>query len=326
MTTFRAILLNDADRSTEITTLNLSDLPAGDVLVKVDYSTLNYKDALALTWQAPICKSFPMIPGIDFAGEVVESAHSLYTAGEKVILNGWGVGEKYFGGLAEYARVNGDWLVHLPSKLSTRDAMAIGTAGYTAMLCVNALRNHDVQPEDGPIVVTGATGGVGSLAVYMLSQRGYEVHAMTGKPDAQREYLLNLGAKEVLDRDKYSAKARPLDTQEWAGGVDTVGSNILANVLAHAKYNATIACCGLAQGMDLPTTVAPFILRAVTLVGVESVYAAKTHRDEAWADLAEVYTHDMLGHIAHEISLEQATEAAQQIVAGQHTGRYLVKM
>ena len=259
---FKALVLNQADGHTTaaIETLDESRLPAGDVTVAVEYSTINYKDGLALTNAIKIVQQYPMVPGIDFAGTVIESAHPRYRSGDKVILTGWGVGEKHWGGLAEKARVNGDWLVPLPAALSTRQAMIIGTAGFTAMLCVQALADQHITPERGEILVTGASGGVGSVAITLLNKLGYRVAAVTGRPEQNGDLLRSLGATRIIERAELAQPAKPLESTRWAGAVDTVGSQILAKVLAQTEYDGAVAACGLAGGMDLPTTVMPFIL------------------------------------------------------------------
>jgi acrylyl-CoA reductase (NADPH) len=321
---FQALQLTDKD-TIALTQLNTTDLPEGDVTVSVSYSTINYKDALAVTGSAPIAKSYPMVPGIDFSGVVTASDNSDYAIGDKVVLNGWGVGEKHWGGFAQQARVKGKWLIKLPQGLSEADAMRIGTAGYTAMLCCNALREHGVTPASGPIIVSGATGGVGSIAVHILAKRGYEVHALSGKPE-QSEYLQQLGAKAVIDRKEYSDKARALGQQIWAGAVDVAGSFTLANIIANTQYGGVVTACGLAQGMDLPSSVAPFILRGVSLVGVDSVYCPVAKRQAAWNDLAAEMDIEQLSDIAHTIGLDEVEDASKALMAGTVTGRYLVDL
>lgn len=320
----RALVLHE-DKTVAVETLDQTQLPEGDVLIKVAYSTINYKDALALTASAPIAKTYPMVPGIDFVGTVEDSTSSDFTVGEQVVLNGWGVGEKHWGGLAEYARVKSKWLIKLPKKISEADSMSIGTAGYTAMLCCNALRDAGVTPDAGNIIVSGATGGVGSVAVAILAQRGYQVTALSGKAD-QHDYLMSLGAKAVMDRKTYEGKARLLGGQDWAGAVDVVGSHTLANIIANTQYGGVVTACGLAQGMDLPTSVAPFILRGVSLLGIDSVYCPQDKRQAAWDDLANELDPSVMQQITHEISLDECIEAAQNIMAGNVTGRYLVKI
>ena len=321
---FQALQLTDKN-TIALTDLDESALPEGDVTVAVSYSTINYKDALAVTGSAPIAKSYPMVPGIDFSGVVTASDNADFAVGDSVVLNGWGVGEKHWGGFAQTARVKGKWLIKLPAGLSDADAMRIGTAGYTAMLCCNALRDQGVKPESGPIIVSGATGGVGSIAVNILAKRGYEVHALSGKAD-QNDYLTGLGAKAVIDRAEYAEKARPLGQQIWAGAVDVAGSHTLANIIANTQYGGVVTACGLAQGMDLPSSVAPFILRGVSLVGVDSVYCPAAKRQAAWADLAKEMDISQLSDIAHTIGLADVEDAAKALMAGTVTGRYLVKL
>lgn len=321
---FQALQLTDKN-TIALTDLDESALPEGDVTVAVSYSTINYKDALAVTGSAPIAKSYPMVPGIDFSGVVTASDNADFAVGDSVVLNGWGVGEKHWGGFAQTARVKGKWLIKLPAGLSDADAMRIGTAGYTAMLCCNALRDQGVTPESGPIIVSGATGGVGSIAVNILAKRGYEVHALSGKAD-QNDYLTGLGAKAVIDRAEYAEKARPLGQQIWAGAVDVAGSHTLANIIANTQYGGVVTACGLAQGMDLPSSVAPFILRGVSLVGVDSVYCPVAKRQAAWTDLANEMDISQLSDIAHTIGLADVEDAAKALMAGTVTGRYLVKL
>jgi acrylyl-CoA reductase (NADPH) len=327
MTTFHAIRLHKAESgatNAAIETLALGDLPEGDVLVKVDYSTINFKDGLAITGRSPIVRKFPMTPGIDFAGSVLESTHPRFKAGDRVLLNGWGVGESHPGGLAQMARVPGDWLTPCPASFSTRQAMAIGTAGYTAMLCVNALERHGLTPGDGDILVTGAAGGVGSIAVAILSGLGYSVIASTGRTN-ETEYLKGLGAKEVIDRRELSEpSAKPLAKERWAGVVDSVGSHTLVNACAATKSEGAVAACGLAQGMDFPATVAPFILRGVVLYGVNSVTAPIARREHAWARLAKDLDPRKLDAMTKEIGLSDAIAVAPEILAGHVRGRLVV--
>lgn len=300
-------------------------LPAGDVTVAVEWSSLNYKDGLALTGAAPVVRRFPLIPGIDLAGTVLESQHPDWRPGDKVVLNGWGVGETHSGGLAERARVQGDWLVPLPSGLSPRDAMAIGTAGYTAMLCVMALEKHGVAPGDGDILVTGANGGVGSVAIALLAKLGYRVVAATGRLN-EADYLQSLGAAEVIDRAELAAPGRPLGKERWAGVIDTVGSHTLANACATTRYGGAVAACGLAGGMDFPSTVMPFILRGVTLYGIDSVMAPRPLRQQAWARLAEDLDLTRLHLITREVPLSQVVTLGDAFLAGQVRGRILVNV
>ncbi len=326
---FRAILLNrneDGSTRAELTRLDDAQLPAeGDVTVAVDYSTINYKDGLAITGKSPVVRKWPMVPGIDGAGTVVESAHPDWKAGDRFLLNGWGVGETHMGCLAERARLKGDWLIPLPHDMSSRTAMAIGTAGYTAMLCAMALAEQGVKPEHGEVLVTGASGGVGSVAVAILAARGYKVVASTGKL-AEADYLTSLGAAEVIDRAELSAPGKPLQKERWAGVVDSVGSHTLANAVAQVRYGGTVAACGLAQGMDFPATVAPFILRSVRLIGVDSVMAPRARRLDAWSNLASEMKADTLGRITQEIALGDALAWAPKILAGAVRGRLVVNV
>jgi len=303
--------------------LEESQLPAGDVSVRVEYSTLNYKDALAITGKGPVVRQFPLVPGIDFAGTVDESSNPGFKRGDKVLLNGWGVGEAHWGGLAQLARVKADWLIPLPGALTTRQAMAVGTAGYTAMLCVMALERHGVTPGDGEILVTGAAGGVGSIAVALLSKLGFRVAAMTGRP-AESGFLTELGAAEIMDRAAYAGAGRPLAKERWAGAIDVVGSHTLANVCASLRYGGVVAACGLAGGMDFPGTVAPFILRGITLAGIDSVMRPRPDRVEAWRRLSRDLELNKLELLTVEISLAQALERAATILEGQVRGRIVV--
>lgn len=315
-----------AERQTvAFTDIGEDRLPDGDVTVRVAYSTLNYKDGLAITGKMPIAKSYPMVPGIDFAGTVETSEHPDFKPGDQVVLNGWGVGEKHWGGLAEKARVKGDWLVPLPGAFSPKQAMAIGTAGYTAMLCVLALERHGVTPQKGEIIVTGATGGVGSVAVSVLSKLGYTVVASTGKT-SESDYLKTLGAASTIDRNELSEPGRPLGSERWAGAVDTVGSHTLANICATTKYNGVVTACGLAGGFDFKSTVMPFILRAVTLAGIDSVYCPKPLRLEAWRRLAEDLDPAHVEMIMREITIENAIDTAVDLIAGTVRGRIVVKV
>jgi len=324
---FKAIVVEKADkgqtvRLTEFEEANLMD---GDVTVRVEWSTLNYKDGLAVTGKAPVVRRFPMIAGIDFAGTVEQSSHPQWKAGDKVVCNGWGMGETHLGSYAERARVKGEWLVRLPQRISTRDAMAIGTAGYTAMLAVLALEKHGVSPGSGPIVVTGAAGGVGSVATAVLSKLGYHIIASTGRM-AEASYLKGLGAAEVIDRAELSGPVKPLAKDRWAGGIDSVGSITLANLLSMAQYGGAIAACGLAGGMDLPSSVAPFILRGVCLLGIDSVMCPIPLRKTAWSRLATDLDPTKLSEITHEINLDQVVGEAGKILAGQVRGRIVVKI
>jgi len=324
--TFRAIRIakTETGQSSSIATLSDEDLTDGDVDVKVAYSTLNYKDGLALTGRAPVVRKWPITPGIDFSGVVERSHHPAFAPGDAVILNGWGVGETHDGGLAGKARVKGDWLVKLPSPLSLAQAMAVGTAGYTAMLCVLALEEQGLTPGHGEVLVTGAAGGVGSVALALLSALGYRVIASTGRKALESEYLTALGAAEIIDRSELSGPGRPLGKERWAGVVDSVGSHTLANALAQTRYGGTVAACGLAQGMDLPASVAPFILRGVILRGVDSVMCPLPKRIEAWSRLARDLDLGRLAAMTRTISLQEAPALAAEILAGQVRGRIVV--
>ncbi len=326
---FRAILLNkneDGSTKAELTQLDDSQLPPeGDVTVAIDYSTINYKDGLAITGKSPVVRKWPMVPGIDGAGVVIASSHPDWKAGDAFILNGWGVGETHMGCLGERAKLKGDWLIPRPQGMSSRTAMAIGTAGYTAMLCAMALAEHGVKPDDGEVLVTGASGGVGSVAVAILAARGYKVVASTGKL-AEADYLKSLGAAEVIDRAELSAPGKPLQKERWAGVVDSVGSHTLVNAIAQTRYGGTVAACGLAQGMDLPATVAPFILRSVKLIGVDSVMAPKSRRIDAWSNLAQEISEATLAKITQEIPLVDALAWAPKILAGGVRGRLVVNV
>jgi acrylyl-CoA reductase (NADPH) len=322
----KAILLsNENGFSAQVTEVDEAGLPAGDVTVQVAYSTLNFKDGLAITNKSPVVRSWPMVAGIDGAGTVLESSHPNWKAGDAFVHNGWGVGETHWGCLAQKARLKGDWLVKLPAAFTPRQAMAIGTAGYTAMLCVLALEDHGVTPQKGEILVTGATGGVGSVAVALLSKLGYTVVAATGKA-SEEAYLKALGASSIIDRATLSAAGKPFQKERWAGVVDAVGSHTLANALAQTKYGGVVAACGLAQGMDLPTTVMPFILRGVTLAGVDSVMAPLALRQRAWDRLARDLDPALLESMIDEVGLDQAVAKAQQLMAGQVRGRVVVKI
>ncbi len=324
---FRALLVSEPvdgqPPRAEVTELDESALPDGDTTVAVEYSTVNYKEGLGILNRSPIFRSWPMVPGIDFAGTVAESTGE-WSTGDRVVLNGWGVGESRFGGLAEKARVPGEWLVRLPDSISTEQAMAIGTAGFTAMLCVLALEHHGIEPSSGPVLVTGAAGGVGSVAVALLARLGYEVHASTGRPE-EADYLHGLGATTIVDRSTLSEpNTRPLARALWAGAVDAVGSHTLANVLSQTKDNGCVAACGLAQGMDLTTSVAPFILRGVTLAGVNSVTVARPCRELAWARLASDLDPAKLDAMTSVIPLGEVPTVAEMILAGQVRGRVVV--
>jgi len=327
VSTFRAIVVDKAEsgQSVRLTEFDETELMDGDVTVGVEYSTVNYKDGLALTGKAPVVRRFPMIPGIDFAGTVESSSHPGWKPGDKVILNGWGLGETHLGGYARKARVKGDWLVRLPQSMSAREAMAIGTAGYTAMLAVMALERAAIAPARGAVVVTGAAGGVGSVAIALLAKLGYTVIASTGRP-AEAAYLKGLGATEVIERKELSGPARPLAKERWAGGIDTVGSTTLANVLSMTRYGGAVAACGLAGGMDLPTSVAPFILRGVSLIGIDSVMCPLGVRQEAWRRLETDLDRAKIAAMTTEIGLGEVVDAGARIVAGEVRGRIVVKV
>ena len=327
MATFKAIRIDKADKGTTaaLTQFDEAELMEGDVTVAVEWSTLNYKDGLAVTGKAPVVRRFPMIAGIDFAGTVEQSSHPGWKAGDKVVSTGWGLGETHLGAYAEKARVKGDWLVRLPDGMSAREAMAIGTAGFTAMLAVLALEKQGVTPNSGPVVVTGAAGGVGSVATAVLAKLGYHVIASTGRL-SEAPYLKSLGAAEVIDRNEISGPAKPLAKERWAGGVDSVGSTTLANLLSMTRYGGAVAACGLAAGMDLPTSVAPFILRGVCLLGIDSVMCPLAPRKAAWERLARDLDRSKLSEITHEIGLDQVLDAGPKILAGQVRGRIVVKI
>jgi acrylyl-CoA reductase (NADPH) len=324
---FKALQLNkgEAGFSAAVVELEEAQLPPGDVLAQVDYSTLNYKDALAITNKAPVVRSWPMVAGIDGAGTVLESTHPSWKAGDRFVHNGWGLGETRWGLMSQRARLQGDWLVRLPPAFSTRQAMAIGTAGYTAMLCVLALEKQGVQPSGGEVLVTGATGGVGSVATAILSKLGYTVVAATGKA-SEEGYLKSLGASSVMDRAELAAPGKPLQKERWAAVVDAVGSHTLANACAQTRYGGVVAACGLAQGADFPATVMPFILRSVTLSGIDSVMAPLARRQQAWDRLALDLDPGKLASITEEIPLEQAPARAADLMAGQVRGRLVVKI
>jgi acrylyl-CoA reductase (NADPH) len=324
---FKALLLEkeDAGFRAGVTQLDEARLPAGNVTVAIDYSTLNYKDGLAITNKAPVVRAWPMVPGIDGAGRVLESTHPDWKAGDRVVHNGWGVGETRWGCLAERARLDGAGLVRLPAAFTTRQAMAIGTAGYTAMLCVLALERQGVKAGDGEVLVTGATGGVGSVAVALLAKLGHQVVAATGKA-SEADYLTRLGAAKIIDRAELAAPGKPMQKERWAAVVDAVGSQTLANALAQTRYGGVVAACGLAQGGDLPATVMPFILRGVTLAGVDSVMAPIARRREAWSRLANDLDPALLESMTTEIGLDEAVEAAQRLMAGQVRGRTVVRI
>ncbi len=322
---FKALVIDRQEQglSARITELDEAALPEGDVTVEVQYSTLNYKDALAINRGAPVVRQFPMVPGIDLVGIVSESDSSDYPVGSAVLLNGWGVGEAHWGGLAQKARVKSAWLVPLPAGMDARTAMAIGTAGYTAMLCVMALERQGVTPDQVEILVTGAAGGVGSMAIALLARRGYRVVALTGR-EHERNYLMRLGAAQILPRAAMSAAGKPLARERWAGVVDTVGSHVLANACASTRYGGVVTACGLAGGMDLPATVMPFILRGVSLVGIDSVMAPRALRLEAWQRLNDELDPACLGTIARDIGLSEVIETSRALLAGQLRGRVRV--
>lgn len=324
---FSAILIekDDTGNRTHITRLDESQLPPGDVTVRVACSTLNYKDALAITGKGPVVRKFPMVPGIDFAGTVEHSSHPDFNVGDAVLLNGWGVGEAHWGGLSQMARVDGNWLIPLPKGFTAQQAMAIGTAGYTAMLSVLALERNGVTPDKGEILVTGANGGVGSFSIALLAGLGYTVVASTGRIE-ETDYLKKLGASEIIDRAQFSEPGRPLAKERWAGAIDSVGSHTLANVCASTRYGGTVAACGLAQGMDFPASVAPFILRGVTLVGIDSVMRPRTDRLNAWDRLARDLDLSILNDITREIELSEVVQTAQRLLAGEVRGRVVVNV
>jgi acrylyl-CoA reductase (NADPH) len=325
MTDFRGILItkDESGYQARLQGIDTDALPDGDVTVRIDWSTLNYKDALAITGQSPVVRRFPMVPGIDFAGTVIESQHPAWRVGDPVVLNGWGVGETHWGGLAQQARVQGDWLVRLPAAFTARQAMAIGTAGYTAMLSVLALERHGIRPGDGEILVTGANGGVGSIAIALLARLGHRVVASTGRL-SEADHLKALGAVEVMDRGELSGPGKPLGKERWAGVIDAVGSHTLANACATTRSRGAVAACGLAQGMDFPASVAPFILRGVTLYGIESVMAPQSVRAEAWERLGRDLDIARLDAITREIGLSEAIAAASDLLAGKVRGRVVV--
>ncbi|MDJ0880227.1 MAG: MDR family oxidoreductase [Gammaproteobacteria bacterium] len=327
MNSFSAFYATESEQGPLIqqTTLTQDDLMPGNVTVQVKYSTINYKDALALTGSAPILRKLPIIPGIDFAGEVIESSDERFSIGDEVLLNGFGVGETHSGGYAQMARVNADWLVRLPNNIDCRQAMAIGTAGYTAMLCILALEDHGVNPDDGPVLVTGASGGVGSVAVSVLSKLGYSVSASTGKL-TESDYLKSLGAIEVVDRNDFAQKPRPLGKELWAAAVDVAGGQTLANVLSQTRRAGAVAACGLAESMDLPTSVAPFILRGITLYGIDSVMCPMERRIQAWSRLSQDLDLERLESMTSEIPFDDLPAATQDLLAGKLKGRTVVKL
>ena len=327
MTTFKAIVIDktDAGQAVRLTDFDEKDLMDGEVTVRVEWSTVNYKDGLAVTGKAPVVRRFPMIAGVDFAGTVESSTHPSWKAGDQVILNGWGLGETHLGAYAEKARVKGDWLVRRPARISAREAMAIGTAGYTAMLAVMALEHAGIDPSRGPVIVTGAAGGVGSVAVALLAKLGYAVAASTGRPE-EGAYLKELGASEIVNRSELTGPVRPLGKERWAAGVDVVGSATLANVLSMTRYGGAVAACGLAGGMDLPSSVAPFILRGVSLLGIDSVLCPLPLRQEAWRRLEADLDRAKIATMVNEISLDEVIAAGRRIVEGKVRGRIVVKI
>ncbi|MBK7279582.1 MDR family oxidoreductase [Candidatus Aalborgicola defluviihabitans] len=322
---FKGILIekDDAGYRAGVQDIDESQLPDGDVTVRVSHSTLNYKDGLAITGKGPVVRKFPMVPGIDLAGIVEDSAHPDYKRGDAVLLNGWGVGEGHWGGLAQKARLQGKWLVPMPASFTPQQAMSIGTAGYTAMLCVLALERHGVKPSDGEIVVTGAAGGVGSVAIAILAKLGYTVVAVSGRHE-EANYLKGLGATDVLERAQFASPGKPLGKERWAGAVDVVGSHTLANICATTKYRGVVTACGLAGGMDLPASVAPFILRGVTLVGIDSVMCPTPDRLEAWRRLGADLDIAKLGTISQEIGLSEVVPYAVKLMNGEVKGRIVV--
>ena len=327
MATFRAIVVEKAEGGTKaaLTDFDEANLMEGDVTVRVEYSTVNYKDGLAITGKAPVVRRFPMIAGIDLAGTVENSSHPAWKSGDKVILNGWGCGETHLGAYGAKARVKGDWLVPLPKSMSAREAMAIGTAGYTAMLAVIALERHGLKPDRGPIAVTGAAGGVGSVATTILAKLGFSVSAVTGRT-GEADYLKGLGATEIIEREELAGPPKPLAKERWAGAIDAVGSTTLANLLSMTRYGGAVAACGLAGGMDLPASVAPFILRGVCLYGIDSVMCPLPHRQEAWKRLETDLDRQKLATMTREIGLAGVPEAAASLLAGQVRGRIVVKI
>jgi acrylyl-CoA reductase (NADPH) len=325
--TFKAIVIDksEAGQSVGLTDFDEKDLMEGDVTVAVEWSTVNYKDGLAITGKAPVVRRFPMIPGVDLAGTIAASTHPDWKPGDRVILNGWGLGETRLGAYAENARVKGDWLVRLPASMSARDAMAIGTAGYTAMLAVMALEHHGLKLASGPVLVTGAAGGVGSVAVAILAKLGFQVTASTGRPQ-EADYLQRLGASEIIDRKELEGTPRPLAKERWAAGIDVVGSTTLANVLSMTRYRGAVAACGLAGGIDLPASVAPFILRGVSLLGIDSVMRPLADRRAAWGRLETDLDPDKLSEMTEEIGLAEVIAASKKIVEGRVRGRIVVKI
>jgi len=324
---FKALMIEKEDDTQTVNMVEIedNDLMEGNVLVKITHSTLNYKDGLAITGASPVVRSFPMIPGIDFSGIVLSSEDKKFSEGDRVVLNGYGLSESHFGGYSEKARVKSEHLLKLPENISNKQAMAIGTAGYTAMLCVLAIEDHDIKPDDGVILVSGASGGVGSVAISLLSDLGYDVEASTGRLE-ETVYLNNLGAKTVIDRSELSEPSRPLGKERWAGAIDSVGSTTLANILAQLSYGGAVSACGLAQGMDLPSTVMPFILRGISLLGVDSVMAPMQIRERAWSRLSKDINFEKLEAMIIDVSLDQIEKLAQDILEGQVRGRVVVNI
>jgi len=325
---FKAIVIDKNEEKgyhSTLTEVDEAQLPEGDVLVEVIYSTLNYKDGLAITGKGPVVRKFPMVPGVDLVGRVVESESARFKENDLVLLNGWGVGEVHWGGLAEKARLKSDWLIAMPKGLTPAQVMAAGTAGYTAMLCVQALEDKGVKPADGDVLVTGANGGVGGYSVKLLSRLGYQVVASTGRPE-ESDYLKALGATEIIDRQSLSEPGKPLQKERWAAVIDSVGSYTLANACAQTRYGGVVAACGLAQGMDFPATVAPFILRGVTLAGIDSVMRPLADRERAWKRLAELLVAEDFEALSHEISLDEVVQTAEELIDGKVRGRVLVKI
>lgn len=324
---FTALVINDNESEgyhCQLLEVDESQLPPGSVTVDVDYSTLNYKDALAITGKAPIIRSFPMVPGVDFAGTVSASDDGDFAPGDKVILTGWGVGERHWGGLATRARVEASWLVTLPATLTTRQAMAVGTAGFTALLCIEALEKQGVRPDDGAVIVSGANGGVGGFAVSLLARLGYQVVAATGRPQ-ERDYLLQLGASDVIDRSELDKAGKPLQKARWTAAIDTLGSHTLVNLCASIKPGGTVAACGNAQGMDFPASVAPFILRGITLTGIDSVTIPNERRLQIWQRMAALIDDTLLDQLCQQCTLAEAIPLAQKLLAGEVRGRLIVK-
>jgi acrylyl-CoA reductase (NADPH) len=325
---FKALVLNQEERKTiaAVTEIDESQLPAGNVLIDVDYSSLNYKDGLAITGKGRIIRNFPMVPGIDLSGRVTHSDDLRYAVGDEVVLTGWGVGENHWGGMAEKASLNGDWLVPMPKGLNSKKVMSIGTAGLTAMLCVQAIVDAGIKPEDGEVLVTGASGGVGSVSVTLLSQLGYQVAAVTGRSAENGDLLRSLGASKIIERSELQEAPKPLENQLWAAAVDTVGSGVLAKVLAQTQYNGVVAACGLAGGFDLPTTVMPFILRNVRLQGIDSVSCPREKRIKAWEQLSTLLPESFYLQATKEVALSEAIQAAEDITNGNVTGRVIIKL